>query len=95
MKFKFKPGDVVSQFDDNHSPLCVDEIGAFDKEIARYEGEQYMYAVSERGFGLTSLDPKDFHLVPDDVREKYFETLKSNGVIFKDGKFKAIERNKI
>lgn len=92
MKFKFKPGDIVSRFDDNHSPLCVDEIGAFDKEIARYEGEQYMYAVTEHGFGLTSLDPKDFHLVPDDVREKYFETLKSNGVIFKDGKFKAIKK---
>ena len=92
MKFKFKPGDVVSQFDDNHALLCVDEIGAFDKEIAEYEGKQYIYTVSERGFGLTSLEPKDFHLVPDDVREKYFETLKSNGVIFENGKFKAIEK---
>ena len=51
-----------------------------------------MYAVSERGFGQTALDPKDFHLVPDDVKEKYFETLKSNGVIFEDGKFKSIEK---
>ena len=84
---KFKPGDVVSKFDDNRAPLCVDEIGQFDKEIALKEGEQYMYAVTEYGFGLTSLDPDDFHLVPEDVRKKYFETLESNGIIYKNGKF--------
>lgn len=88
---KFKPGDVVSQFEDNRAPLCVDEIGEFDKDIAKYNGEQYMYAVTERGFGLTSLNPDDFHLVPDDVRQKFFETLRSNGIIFEDGKFKEIE----
>lgn len=90
----FKPGDVVSKFDDNRCPLCVDEIAKFTEDTARYPGEEYMYAVTEHGFGLTSLDPKDFHLVPDDVKKKYFATLKENGIVYRQGKFRAVKKNK-
>lgn len=92
-EMKFKPGDVVSQFDDNHSPLCVDEIVELDESLLTGPDDQrfYMYAVSERGFGHTSLDPEKFHIVPDDVCEKFFETLRRNGIIYEDGKFKTIK----
>ena len=84
----FKPGDVISQYEDDHSPLCVDQVVEFNDELVNDPrfGKYSMYAVTEFGMGLTSLDPAKFHLVSEEVKKKYFETLKEYGIYFRKGK---------
>ena len=93
--FTFKPGDVVSKFDDDSRPVIVDDIvdcASFSDENGQTES---MYVVTEYGVGITSEDPRNYHLLTPEKRQEFLDRLEKNGVVYKDGKFltKSLEQN--
>ena len=89
--FTFQPGDVVSQYPDDRNAVCVDKIVdcAAYSDLTNGQTEA-MYAVSHSGIGLTDLDPRNFHLVSEEARIKFFEKLKEYNIIYENGIFKSI-----
>lgn len=87
--FTFKPGDVISKFDDDSRPVIVDDIvdcASFSDENGQTES---MYVVTEYGVGITSEDPRNYHLLIPEKRQEFLDRLEKNGVVYKDGKFLA------
>ena len=94
--FTFKPGDVISKFDDDSRPVIVDDI----VDCARFSDDmndqtESMYVVTEHGMGITSEDPRNYHLLTLEKRQELLDRLEKNGVVYKDGKFiaKSLEQN--
>ena len=88
--FTFKPGDVISKFDDDSRPVIVDDI----VDCARFSDDmnsqtESMYVVTEYGVGITSEDPRNYHLLTPEKRQEFLDRLEKNGVVYKDGKFIA------
>ena len=48
-----------------------------------------MYVVTEYGMGVTSEDPRNYHLLTPEKKQKFLYRLEKNGVVYKDGKFLA------
>ena len=95
--FTFKPGDVISKFDDDSRPVIVDDI----VDCARFSDDmnsqtESMYVVTEYGVGITSEDPRNYHLLTPEKRQEFLDRLENNGVVYKDGKFitKSLKQNK-
>ena len=94
--FTFKPGDVISKFDDDSRPVIVDDI----VDCARFSDDmdsqtESMDVVTEYGMGVTSEDPRNYHLLTTEKRQEFLDRLENNGVVYKDGKFitKSLKQN--
>ena len=48
-----------------------------------------MDVVTEYGMGVTSEDPRNYHLLTPEKRQEFLDRLEKNGVVYKDGKFLA------
>ena len=88
--FTFKPGDVISKFDNDSRPVIVDDI----VDCARFSDDmngqtESMHIVTEYGVGITSEYPRNYHLLTPEKRQEFLDRLKKNGVVYKDGKFLA------
>ena len=94
--FTFKPGDVISKFVDDSRPVIVDDIvdcAIFSDDM---NGQtESMYVVNEYGRGITSEDPRNYHLLTPEKRQEFLDRLEKNGVVYKDGKFisKSLKQN--
>ena len=67
--FTFRPGDVISKFDNDSRPVIVDDI----VDCARFSDDmdsqtESMDVVTEYGMGVTSEDPRNYHLLPPEKR---------------------------
>lgn len=94
--FTFKPGDVISKFDDDSRPVIVDDIVDCAMFSDDMNGQtESMYVVTEHGMGITSEDPRNYHLLTPEKRQELLDRLEKNGVVYKDGKFlaKSLEQN--
>ena len=94
--FTFKPGDVISKFDDDSRPVIVDDIVDCAMFSDDMNGQtESMYVVTKYGVGITSEDPRNYHLLTTEKRQDFLDRLEKNGVIYKDGKFiaKSLEQN--
>ena len=88
--FTFKPGDVISKFDNDSRPVIVDDIvdcACFSDDMNSQT--ESMYVVNEYEMGFTSEDPRNYHRLTPEKRQEFLDRLEKNGVVYKDGKFLA------